>query len=122
VLVDQMYSDEAVVLAVARFYDLYQSAYRWMAENLFPTLKDQLYFYRVGPVRYHALIFRNPDEEVGFDRQDRRSMVFPAWEPVASSADSATVCKVIYAWPYDQGYSALHDAPHVKRALGSLAA
>lgn len=47
-------------------------------------------------------------------------MVFPAWEPVASSADSATVCKVIYAWPYDQGYSALHDAPHVKRALGEL--
>lgn len=55
-LVDKFYSDGALAVAVARFYDLYQSAYRWIAENVFPALKHQLGFYRVGPVRHRALI------------------------------------------------------------------
>ncbi len=63
-LADKWYSDEAVAVAAGRFYNLYQSAYRWIAENLFPTLKNQLFFYRVGPVKYRVLIFRNPDEDV----------------------------------------------------------
>lgn len=119
-LTDKFYSDDAVALAVGRFYDLYQSAYRWIVEHMFPTLRDQLYFYCVGPVRYRALIFRNPDEEVRFDRHDKPSVVFLAWEPVASMTESATVCEVTYDWPHDQDYDALVDAPRVKRALEQL--
>lgn len=120
VLLDKMYSDDAVAVAVGRFYDLYQSAYRWIAENLFPTLKDQLYFYRVGPVRHRALIFRNPYEGSGANRQGKPSVVFPMWEPVASLADSVTICEVTYDWPYDQGYDALDDAPRVEQTLREL--
>lgn len=120
VLADKMYSDEAVAVAVGRFYDLYQSAYRWIAENVFPTLKDQLYFYRVGPVRYRALIFRNLYDEPGFGEGGARSLVFPEWEPVAKSANSATICEVTYDWPYDQGYDALAGAPRVERRLREL--
>jgi hypothetical protein len=120
VLADKMYSDEAVVVAVSRFYDLYQSAYRWIAENLFPMLKDQLYFYRIGPVRYRALIFRNLYDEPGFGERGHPSSVFSAWEPVANMTDSATICEVTYDWPYDQGYDLLPSAPRVERALREL--
>jgi hypothetical protein len=120
VLADKMYSDEAVVVAVSRFYDLYQSAYRWIAENLFPMLKDQLYFYRIGPVRYRALIFRNLYDESGFGERGHPSSVFSAWEPVANMTDSATICEVTYDWPYDQGYDLLPSAPRVERALREL--
>jgi hypothetical protein len=120
VLADKLYSDEAVAVAVARFYDLYQSAYRWIAENVFPTLKDQLYFYRIGPVRYRALIFRNLYNEPGFGEGGEPSLVFPEWEPVANIADAATVCEVTYEWPYDHGYDVLASAPRVERALREL--
>jgi hypothetical protein len=120
VLAGKLYSDEAAVVAVGRYYDLYQLAYRWIAENLFSTLKDQLYFYRVGPVKYRVLIFRNPDEDVDPEFRGKPSVVLPKWEPVASSADSATVCEVTYEWPYDQGYDVFADAPRVKHKLGEL--
>jgi hypothetical protein len=120
VLVDKMYSDEAVVVAVCRFYDHYQAAYRWIAENLFPTLKDQLFLYRVGPVRHRALIFRNLYDEPDFGEGGNPSWVFLEWEPVANTADSATICEVTYDWPYDQGYDVLTGAPRVRRALQEL--
>jgi Type I restriction enzyme R protein N terminus (HSDR_N) len=120
VLADKMYSDEAVAVAVCRFYDLYQAAYRWIAENLFPTLKDQLYFYRVGPVRYRALIFRNLYDEPRFGEGGKPSWVFLEWEPIASLGNSATICEITYDWPYDQGYDALAAAPRVRRTLREL--
>jgi Type I restriction enzyme R protein N terminus (HSDR_N) len=120
VLVDKIYSDEAVVVAVCRFYDHYQAAYRWIAENLFPTLKDQLFLYRVGPVRHRALIFRNLYDEPDFGEGGNPSWVFLEWEPVANTADSATICEVTYDWPYDQGYDVLTGAPRVRRALQEL--
>jgi hypothetical protein len=111
VLADKFYSDEATMTALARFYDLYQLAYRWIVENLFPLLRDQLYFYRVGPVKFKVLIFRNLYDEPGFGEGGKPSLVFPSWEPVASLAQAATVCEVTYEWSYDQGYDALDYAP-----------
>lgn len=98
-LVDKWYSDEAIALYIGRHYDLCQSAYRWIAEHHFPSLKDQMGFYRVGPVRHRALIFRNLREVVGLDRQDEPSWVFVDWEPVASEAEARTVCEVTHNWP-----------------------
>ena len=66
------------------------------------------------------MAFRNPDEDVDPEHRGKPSVVFPRWEPVPSSAESATVCAVTYEWPYDQGYDELDDAPRVKRALGEL--
>ena len=120
VLADKMYSDEAVATAVGRFYNDFQSAYRWIAENLFPTLKNQLYFYRVGPVRYRVLIFRNLEEGSGINRQGKPSVVFPSWEPVADTSDSRTVCEVTYDWPYDHGYDERSDALRVEHDLRNL--
>jgi hypothetical protein len=94
VLADKFYSDEAIALYIGRFYDLCQSAYRWIAEHHFPSLKDQLGLYRVGPVRYRALVFRNMREEVGAEREGRPSWVYVDWEPVASEAEARTICEV----------------------------
>lgn len=115
VLVDKWYSDTALASYIGRFYDLSQSAYRWIAEHLFPSLKDHLGFYRVGPVRHHALIFRNMREGAGADPQGKPSWVFVNWEPVASEAEAATVCRVTYEWPTDED-----DLDHYDRAERAL--
>jgi hypothetical protein len=99
--VDKPYSDDAIALYIGRFYDLCQSAYRWIAEHYFPSLKDQMGFYRVGPVRYRALIFRNMREEVGAEREDKPSWVYVDWEPVASDAEARTICEVTHEWPHE---------------------
>lgn len=118
VLVDKFYSDEAVALYVARYYDMYQSAYRWIAENLFPSLKHQLGFYRLGPVKHRALIFRNMDEGSAADRLGRPSWVHVSYEPVAYEAEAATVCEVTHERPADGDPDA--DGPEDRRAQRAL--
>ena len=121
VLVDKPYSDEAIAAYVGRHYDLLQSAYRWIAENLFPGLKKHMAFYRVGPVRHRVLIYRNADEGSGADRRGRPSIAIAEWEPVAYGADSATVCEVTHEWPGDDyPGDASERYARIERALRDL--
>lgn len=34
-----------------------------MVETCFPTLKNELYFYHIGPVRFKATVFLNKEEK-----------------------------------------------------------
>ena len=117
-LVDKFYGDEAVALYVARYYDMYQSAYRWVAENLFPSLRHQLGFYRLGPVKHRALIFRNMDEGSAADRRCRPSWVHVSYEPAANEAEAATVCEVTHERSADGGLAG--DGPEDRRAQRAL--
>lgn len=72
------WSEEQLALRIERFYDYYQQSYRQIVECCFPTLKGNLYFYRVGPVRFKATIYKPFDNARLF-----RSYVDLTWEPIA---------------------------------------
>jgi hypothetical protein len=79
------WSDQRICEKVGRFYDFYQRSYRFMVETCFPTLKDDLYFYHIGPVRFKAIIIRNKEE------QDFGGYINLSWRPVANGESTQTL-------------------------------
>ncbi len=77
------WTDSQLKARVGRFYDYFQDAYRWLVESYFPTLRDQLYFYRVGPVKFDAVVYKDTTEVAG-------SQVSFQFSPVATTSDRTT--------------------------------
>jgi hypothetical protein len=81
------WSEKQLCLKIGRFYDAFQDAYRYMVESCFPSLKNELYFYSVGPVRFTAIIHR-PEEKT------RGGYVDLSWRPVREYDSASTIVQV----------------------------
>ncbi|WP_134703799.1 NACHT domain-containing protein [Ammoniphilus sp. YIM 78166] len=81
-----IWSDEQLCIRVGKFYDYFQQSYRQLVESCFPNLKHQLYFYQVGPVRFHATVYLKRDNEDG----NAGGYVNLTWEPVPVGEDNTT--------------------------------
>jgi hypothetical protein len=85
------WSDEQLCFRIEKFYDFFQLAYRHIVKTCFPTLKRHLYFYRIGPVRFHIAVYKAKKEE----KYLHGGYISLTWEPVASDADKKTIVKLI---------------------------
>ena len=83
------YSDEQLCRRISRFYDLFQDSYRTMVEKCFPTLTEDMYLYRIGPIKYNAIIIieKNDDSWHG-------GYVELKWVPVKSNDDRKTIVTI----------------------------
>ncbi|WP_176465406.1 hypothetical protein [Bacillus siamensis] len=61
------------------FYEYYQNSYRYLVENNFPSLKEFLPFYAMGPLRFNICFYR--DDEFG-------GGVEVTWEPAVDIRES----------------------------------
>lgn len=84
-----VYSDQQLCARVGKYYDLYQESYRSLVEGAFSKIKDYLYFYRIGPVRFHATVWRQNVDVQGFG-----GVVYVKWEPIANDEDRRTVVEI----------------------------
>lgn len=78
------YSDNQLCKRISKFFDLFQDAYRYIVETYFPTLTENLYLYRIGPIKYIATIVKN-------DSDSDRGSVLLDWIPVTENENNNTV-------------------------------
>jgi hypothetical protein len=109
------YSDEQLQARIARFFDFFQQSYRWVIEHHFPTLMEQMYLYRIGPLRFHATIFKDRNERIAALPWEPRASVRVSWEPVPEGDDYSTSTQMIF----DDPENLFADVSHVFRRIES---
>lgn len=90
-----LWTDKQVCLRVKHLYDAYQKSYRWMVEHAFPTLKDHLAFYRLGPVQFNIQVCIKRKALEHFKGLLSGGSVSIEWKPVATMAEASTSVELI---------------------------
>lgn len=62
----EYYSIDLVIKWLQVYYDEFQKSYRCFVEKLFPTLKNSMGMYQVGPFQYNLLVTKPNIEQSGF--------------------------------------------------------
>jgi DNA replication protein DnaC len=104
-----LWSESELCKRIGLFFDFFQYSYRRIVETCFPTLKEDLYFYRIGPVKYFASIY--------IDESPMGGYVELSWEPVPTMADTKTHVVKLDTEP-DRNYQAIED--EFKKLRGQL--
>jgi hypothetical protein len=114
------YSDEQLQARVATFHDYFQQAYRWIVEHHFPTLKEQMYLYRIGPIQFDAVIYIDKSERSGVQPWAVRDHVSVAWKPVPEGDDYSTITHVTLEEPKNLLEDVSQTLRQIESELGSL--
>lgn len=74
-----VWSDRQLEKRISRFYEHFQHSYRYLVENYFPSLKEYLPFYAMGPLKFNINYYRDDDFGGGVE---------VTWEPAANISES----------------------------------
>lgn len=84
----EVFSDKQLIKRIAKFFESYQLSYRYLVENYFPTLKNYLPFYAMGPLKFNIIINLrdNIEERIIY----HGGSITVTWEPVEDIHDIKT--------------------------------
>lgn len=86
----ELWSDKQITNRIARFYESYQLSYRYLVENYFPSIKNNLPLYVIGPIRFNITVGGNRREMI----RNHGGGIEVTWEPVEDINDIKTnICE-----------------------------
>ena len=67
--VSDYYSMECIIGWLQVYYDEFQKSYRFFVDKLFPTIKNSMGMYQVGPFQYELLVTKAPRKQSGLGNE-----------------------------------------------------
>lgn len=81
----EVFSDEQLIKRITKFFESYQLSYRYLVENYFPSLKNDLPLYAIGPLKFNIII--NFRDDITERIMYHGGSIAVTWEPIEEIKD-----------------------------------